>query len=76
MCLFCLICIFCFFVFALYIFTDSNFLNSPIFFPKNESYSEKALPTKVEGFQTSLFNLSQTCEIAFTENLNLVLFRN
>ena len=37
---------------------------------------KKALPTKVEDFQTSVFDLSQTCEIAFTENLNLELFQN
>ena len=39
-----------------------------LFFLKNERSIEKAPPTKAEGFPMSFFDLSQTCEIAFTEN--------
>ena len=55
--------------FSLCVFNnDLNFLNSPIFI-KNKSFIEKTPPTKVEGFQMSIFDLIQTWEIPFIENI-------
>ena len=49
--------------FVFYVFiNNSNFLKSPIFMQKIKFLS------KVELFQTSLFNQKQKCLIAFTEN--------
>ena len=45
-----------------------RFLKQPCFLSKMKVLSKKTPPTKVEGFQMSSFDLSQICQIAFTEN--------